>query len=98
MAQLSSLYRKHRTPRKSKGEQKADARRAALWTRFLGAGKDVYKITLGEWESFIDAHQSGAIDPHGCRVPGGKERTIRIRSVEEDLKWLRWVLNWGTKW
>ena len=56
------------------------------------------KITLGEWESFIDARQSGAIHPHGRRVPMGKERTIRIRSVEEDLKWLRWVLNWGTKW
>jgi hypothetical protein len=23
---------------------------------------------------------------------------VRIRSVEEDLSWLRWVLSWGTKW
>ena len=69
-----------------------------MWTRFLGAGKDVYKITLGEWESFIDARQSGAIDSHGGRVPLGEERALRVRSVEEDLKWLRWVLNWGTRW
>jgi len=69
-----------------------------MWTRFLGAGKDVYKITLQEWESFIDARKSGAIDARGRRVLGGAERPVRVRSVEEDLKWLRWVLNWGTKW
>ena len=39
LGQLFALYRKHRTPRKSKGEQKADKRRTALWARFLGAGK-----------------------------------------------------------
>ena len=25
-------------------------------------------------------------------------RPVRNRSVEEDPKWLKWVLSWGSKW
>ena len=98
LARLISAYWTHRSGRKSTGEQKADRRRGKLWIRLLGAEKDPHKISLQEWETFIDARHSGAIDAHGEPIPAGNRRPVRIRSVEEDLKWLKWVLNWGTKW
>ncbi len=66
--------------------------------RVLGGQKDPHKITLGEWEAFIDARSSGAINARGEPRPTGKRRLVRNRSVEEDLNWLKWVLSWGTKW
>ena len=98
LARLVSEYWKHRSGRKSTGEQKADRRRGELWIRVLGAEKDPHKISLQEWEAFVDARQSGAIDARGEPVPADKSRPVRTRSVEEDLKWLRWVLSWGSKW
>ncbi len=29
---------------------------------------------------------------------GQRRRPVRTRAVEADLKWLKWVHNWGTKW
>jgi len=98
LARLVSEYWKHRSGRKSTGEQQADRRHGKLWIRVLGAKKDPHKISLQEWEEFIDARQSGVIDAYGESVPADKSRPVRNRSVEEDLKWLRWVLNWGSKW
>ena len=98
LARLFALYRSHRTPRKVRSEQGADDRRIELWTRFLGAGKDPHRITLAEWEAFQDARSSGAIGARGRSVPEGRRRPVRTRAVEADLKWLKWVLNWGTKW
>ena len=98
LARLVSEYWTHRSGRKSTGEQKADRRRGELWIRVLGAEKDPHKISLREWESFIDARQCGAINARGEPMPAGNRRPVRNRTVEEDLKWLKWVLNWGTKW
>jgi integrase len=99
LARLLALYHQHRTPRKTEGEQLDDARRIEMWTRVLGARKDPHKITLGEWETFIDVRGSGAIDSRGVRVDREDERRpVSTRRVEADLKWLRWVLNWGAKW
>jgi len=69
-----------------------------MWTRFLGARKDPSTIALREWEVFTDARRSGAIDPRGRNVKEGNRKPIRARPVEIDLKWLKAVLNWGTKW
>ena len=98
LGRLFALYQTHRTPRKTQGEQLDDARRIDMWTRVLGARKDPHKIMLAEWEAFIDARQSGSIDSRGMPVAEGKRRSVGARRVEADLKWLRWVLNWGTKW
>lgn len=108
LATLFVQYERHRTPRKSVNEQKADARRIELWTRYLGAEKTVHQITLGEWETFIDERRTGAICPHGAHgphnrpdkteCPGPRDRTVRDRVIEADLKWLQLVAGWGTKW
>jgi integrase len=98
LSRLLAEYLSHRTPRKSEGERESDRRRAGMWLRVLGAGRDPQLISLGEWEQFIDARQSGALGADGGSVRAGGRQPVRIRTVEEDCLWLRQVLNWGTKW
>ncbi len=98
LTQVFALYKRHRTPRKSLKEQEADARRTELWTRVLGSEKDPHKVFLSEWERFIDSRTSGEIDARGKAVSETKRAKIRTRSVEADLKWLRWMFNWAMKW
>lgn len=98
LAQVFALYERHRTPRKRLREQKQDARRIDMWTRVLGARKDPHKVSLGEWEKFIDDRLSGRIDARGRPVEEDGRRPVRPRAVEADCNWLRWVFNWATKW
>jgi integrase len=76
----------------------ADVRRFELWTRVLGADKDPHLISLGEWERFIDLRSSGTNDSRGRLVPEEKRRRVRDGTVGGDCLWLRWTLNWGTRW
>jgi len=100
IATLLDLYARYRTPRKSARERRADARRSEMWTRVLGAERDPADICLRDWEWFHDARLSGAIDARGRHVAGdaAHRRLVGPRTVEADLKWLKWVLNWATKW
>lgn len=100
LAHLFAAYQEYRTPRKKSAQSRADDhRRAEMWIQFLGARKDPHRITLHEWETFIDARSTGEIDARGRLVPDGKKRRPpRTRAVEADLQWLRWVLNWGARW
>jgi hypothetical protein len=78
LARLLVEYERHRTSRKTAAEQAADARRVELWTRRLGADRPVTRITLADWESFIDARASGQIDARGV--------TIETRLAEWDAR------------
>jgi integrase len=99
LERLFRLYRMHRTPRKSAGEQQEDLRRIEMWYRFLGEKKNPQAITRGEWERFIDQRSSGEIDARGNPVPDvGDRRGVRARTVECDLKWLRYVFGWAVTW
>jgi integrase len=91
------LYQQHRTPRKALAQQKADARRIEMFTRFFGA-IDPHLISLGQWEAFLDARSSGAIDARGKPVPKGERKAVRARGVEIDCIWLRSAFNWAWKW
>lgn len=93
-----SAYEKHRTPRKTKGEQKQDARRMQMWKAVLGAGIDPHNVSMADWERFIDLRSSGAINARGREVAKDKRRSVRDRTVEADCNWLRWVFNWAVKW
>ena len=67
----------------------------------LPAGEgDPADICLRDWEGFHDARLSGTIDARGEHVTGdpNPRRPVGPRTVEADLKWLKWVLNWATKW
>ncbi|OLD37660.1 MAG: hypothetical protein AUI57_10055 [Candidatus Rokubacteria bacterium 13_1_40CM_2_68_8] len=97
-ATVFALYQEHRSPRKSASEQQSDKRRTEMWTRVLGADANPLDLSLEQWESFIDARRSGAIDAHSTAVPAEQRVSVRNRTLEEDLLWLRWVLNWATRW
>lgn len=98
LGELFDLYRAERTPRKATKEQATDERRFELWSRWLGEDKNPLKIALREWEGFIEARRSGAIDSRGCAVPAEKRRPVGERTVEADCLWIRWVFNWATRW
>ncbi len=98
LKQIFAAYEKHRTPRKSAAEQKADARRKELWLAVLGGDMDPHRISLHQWEQMIEARRTGSINARGNPVAESKRRTIRARAVQEDCLWLRLVFNWAEKW
>jgi hypothetical protein len=75
LGRIFDLYERYRSPRKCETEQRADARRFKLFKLFLGRDKDPNRISLREWETFIDLRSSGAINAHGEPVPEAKRRT-----------------------
>ncbi len=81
-----------------------DAGDPGLFARVLGAGRDLSKLTLGEWQHFIRQRLTGAVDAWGRDVPApvtpedAKRRPVRARTVEADCEWLAIVCNWATEW
>lgn len=75
-----------------------------LFARVFGATRDLSKLTLGEWQAFIRARQTGAIDAWGRSVPAPEKpedhprRPVRARTVESDAEWLLKVCNWALEW
>jgi hypothetical protein len=98
LADLLAAYERHRLRRKRLKEQRVNRRQAEMWCRFLGGTKDPAKITLAEWERFIDQRRAGEIDARGEWVTAKQRRRVRDRMVEKDLSFLRHVLAWGTGW
>ncbi len=98
LGRIFDLYKHHRTPRKVATEQQNDERRLRLFGAYFGRDKDPDKISLREWETFIDLRSCGQMDSLGNHLPEKKRRKVRARTVESDLLWLRWVLNWAVKW
>jgi len=99
IAMVFSQYLRFRTPRKrSSGEQKSDRRRAELWTRILGSDRDPHRISLAEWETFIDRRLSGAINARGLPVAEVDRRPVGPRTVETNCLWLKWVFSWAARW
>lgn len=104
VSRVFGLYLATQTPRKGRSCRYQDRRAAKMWTRVLGAGKDLHKLTLGEWQAFIDARLTGAIDAHGEPVPepttpeDPKRRPVGPRAVENDCEWLQTVIRWATAW
>jgi integrase len=100
---IFALYTTETRPDKGKSTQELDTRASKIWTRWLGADKDLSKLMPSEWRGFIRARASGEIDAQGQSVPetdaDGKRlrRAVRPRTVENDCEWLMWVLNWATK-
>jgi len=93
-----ALYLKHQTPTKVESEQDADERRSEMWVRILGPSKDLSKLTLREWQWFVESRRSGAIDSSGEAVPTERREPVREGTVAGDLVFLRSVLNWAAKW
>lgn len=92
------LYLRHQTLKKCEAEQKADARRAELWGRFLGNRKDLRRITRHQWDSFVELRRSGAIGARGHEVKESSRRPVRAGTVAADLVFLRSVISWAMTW
>lgn len=98
LGRILALYAKHRTPKKSLSEQKADVARTELWTHFLGGQTDLSKLELKDAESFIDQRRSGAIDARGNPVELKKQKPVGDSAIGDDLLWLRGLIAWGIRW
>jgi integrase len=98
LARVFALYSMHRTPRKCASEQQADGRRVKMWTHVLGGSKDPSFISPHDWEQFIDQRRTGTIDGRGLFVAEKDRTPVGNRVVEADCLWLRWTLNWATRW
>lgn len=70
----------------------------AMWARFLGPSRDVHRIDLAQWDDFIRGRTRGAIDASGSYVEPGDRKPVRVATVVQDLKTLRAVLSWATRW
>ena len=87
-----AAYERYRHPN-------ANARRSlAMWARFLGASRDVAKIDLGQWDDFIRRRTSGQVDASGAYVEPEDRSPVRVITVVQDLKTLRMVLRWASRW
>ena len=94
-----AYYKTHHTPSKCDSEQDADERRTQLWTRWLGASRDLSTLRLADWNNFIEARRPGAIDSRGRKIMDPqKRRSVRNGTVIGDLIFLRAVINWACKW
>jgi len=98
LSRVLGLYLKHQSVGKAASERQADERRSKMWTRFLGTGKALTKITPREWQDFIAARRSGAIDSEANPVPADKRTPVRDATVGGDLTFLVTALNWATGW
>lgn len=98
VSRILGMYLAHRTARKGQHEQKADRRRAKMWTRFLGPRKDFRILTLNEWTRFIELRCAGAIDSWGLEVADVDRQPVRIGTAGADCTFLRAVLNWSCRW
>lgn len=97
-----AAYLKHRTPKKTSANSRAeDERRAGMWRRVLGAQKRVGTLGREEWEDFIARRIAGAIDAHGrpiIYVGDGPRKPVSPRTADADLVFLVAVFNWALSW
>ena len=95
---IFSLYLEHRTPDKSEYSRRADKRHAEMWTRVLGSGFDLRKLSRRQWDDFLRTRRSGRIDARGKLVrKKGDRRPVSDRALEKDCAWLRAVCRWATE-
>lgn len=100
LARVFALYEREKIGRLSTEQQKvAERRRIKMFTRFLGGGVNPTDLSLAEWESFTEARSTGRIGPRGKVEPDPDEREgVKLGTVRHDLKWLRKVFRWATRW
>lgn len=97
VSRVLALYLSREMPRHSRSVRYQDERAAAMFTAFLGAGRDLSKLTYDEWSRFIEARKSGAIGPRGEPVDEADRQPVS-QAVKADLEWLRFVIRWACAW
>ncbi len=97
-ARVFDAYLEHHSPTRTTRTQGEDRRRREMWERVLRSGKDLHKLTRGEWERFARDRLAGAIDAKGRPVTATKRHKVRGRTVGGDQEWLRGVIRWAITW
>ena len=95
---IFDLFLRHRSAGKREKARAADQRAAKMWDRVLGRSRDPHTVSLRDWQSFIAARTSGAVNVAGQVVPEPERRPVRARTVEGDCKWLASVFRWAVQW
>ena len=105
VAQLFGQYEQYVTPMKKPRQQERDKARIELWTRQLGASREVSKIDSPAWRRVQEKRASGEIDSRGRFVPDELDeneeplrKLVGPRTVEMDLRFMRSVCEWATTW
>lgn len=70
-----------------------DRRAAKLFLALWGRHRVVKSLSERDWQEFIRRRRSGELAPAGK----GNRGTVRDRVIQQDLKFLRAMLNWGTR-
>jgi integrase len=91
LARLFHLYHERRTPKKrSESTRDHDHRAAKLFMAAFGSGFDPRNLDRACWDHFIEERRTGRLV-----VDGRKYGPVRDRTVQQDLKLMIAVLNWG---
>lgn len=98
LRRIFAAYERDRTPDKAPRTQSEDRRQMAMFRKLWGDDFDLSRLSRGEWDRFIRRRRSGEISARGERVPPADRRQIKHRTIERDLKFLRAVCRWATRY
>jgi integrase len=91
LARLFHLYHDRRTPKKrSETTREHDHRAARLFMAAFGSGFDPRNLDRACWDHYIEERRTGRLV-----VDGRRYGPVRDRAVQQDLKLMIAVLNWG---
>lgn len=88
---LFDNYEAHVTPSKGASAGKHDRRALELLRRYFGAQRPVESLDRRDWDGFIRERRAGRLRPPGIEAP----KAVKNRAVEQDLRLLLAVFNWG---
>src|SRR5689334_9624167 len=88
---LFDNYEAHVTPTKSASTRKHDKRALTTMRRYFGAQRLVVSLDRRDWDGFIRGRRAGRIRPAAVK----EARSVKNRAIEQDLRLLLAVLNWG---
>jgi integrase len=90
------LYLAEVTPGKKTAPH--DERASKLFLALWGPDRVIRSLSARDWQQFIRLRRSGELAPdRGKEESSTTRKPVRDRVVEQDLKFLRAVLNWATR-
>ena len=92
LRELFDMYGEEVTPTKGRSSQYHDRRASKMFLRFFGKDCIVSRLSLREWNRFIQDRRSGKLRPPGSRRHG----PVGDRIIEQDLRFILAVFNWAT--
>jgi len=92
LGMLFDMYGEEATPTKGESSQKYDRRASEMFLRFFGENCVVARLSLRDWNRFVQDRRSGKIKP----AKGKPGTGVGDRMIEQDLRFILAVFNWAT--